>query len=135
MQLTSTGTFSKSGNTMTVTISNPNNYPIMLDNVFVRWNADRGHTSTGPDQDDTLNLESASLGGTVFWTGNIDGASSVSIEPSSIATIPASAVNLTVNFNFHQTYDRWDTPPTEQVTLTFINPTGCQLNILNIVRQ
>ena len=134
MQITSSGTFTKSGNTMTVTITNPNSYPITINNVFVVWNADRGHTSTGQG-DDTLDLQSASLGSTVFWTGNIDGAQSASIVPTSIAAIPASAMNLTVNFNFHQTYDRWDTPPTEQVSLTFNNPTGCQLNILNIVRQ
>lgn len=47
MQITSSGTFTKSGNTMTVTITNPNSYPITINNVFVVWNADRGHTSTG----------------------------------------------------------------------------------------
>jgi hypothetical protein len=134
MQLTSTRVFSKTGNTMTVTITNPNNYPVTISNVFVRWNGDRGHTTTGQG-DDTLDLQSVSLGSTVIWTGLIDGASSVTINPTSIASIPASAVNLTVNFNFHQSYDRWDTPPSEQVTITFDNPTGCPLNVLDIVRN
>lgn len=132
-QITSTGVFTKASNTMTVRITNPNNYPITINNVFVRWNGDRGHSATGQG-DDTLDLQSVSLGSTVIWTGLIDGASSVTINPTSVATIPASAVNLTLNFNFHQSYDRWDTPPTEQVTITFNNPTGCSLNVLNIVR-
>lgn len=134
-QITSTGTFSKAGNTMTVTITNPNNYPVTLNNVFVVWNGDRGHTATGQG-DDTLNLVSASLGGTVFWSdANPLPASSKTIVPQTAATIPASVTNLTLNFNFHQSYDRWDTPPSERVTITFNDPTGCDLNVLDLVRQ
>lgn len=134
LQITSTGEFTKAGNTMTVRITNPNNYPVTINNMFVTWNGDRGHSATGQG-DDTLDLQSVSLGSSVIWTGLIDGASSVTISPTSVATVPASATNLILNFNFHQSYDRWDTPPSEQVTITFNNPTGCTLNVLNLVRD
>jgi hypothetical protein len=127
----SAGAISKSGNTMSLTLTNPNSYPITIDYIFVRWNGDDGHQA---GSDKSLDLTSVSLGSTVIWTGLIDGASSVTIDPTSSATVSGSAVNLSVNFNFHQSYDNWDNPPTEQVTIYFDQPTGCTINPINVSR-
>jgi hypothetical protein len=70
----------------------------------------------------------------VIWTGLIDGASSVTINPTSQASVPGPATNLSLNFNFHQTYDNWDVPPTERVTIFFNQPTGCTINPINVSR-
>lgn len=116
---------------MSLTLTNPNSYPITIDYIFVRWNGDDGHQA---GSDKSLDLTSVSLGSTVIWTGLIDGASSVTIDPTSSATVSGSAVNLSVNFNFHQSYDNWDNPPTEQVTIYFDQPTGCTINPINVSR-
>lgn len=116
---------------MSIRIRNQNNYPVTIANVFLVWNGDAGHTA-GLDQ--TLDLQSASLGSTVFWNGLIDGASSVTIVPLSTASIPANATNLDLNFNFHQSYDNWDSPATERIVITFNQPNGCTLNVLDVSR-
>ncbi|HEY9525595.1 MAG TPA: TadE/TadG family type IV pilus assembly protein, partial [Anaerolineales bacterium] len=57
-------------NTMTLTIANPNAWPISIQDVFIMWDSNRGHLS---GNDKTLILQSASIGGVPFWTGSSAG--------------------------------------------------------------
>jgi TadE-like protein len=105
-------------NTMTMTIQNPNAWPISLQDVFVVWDHDRGH-QTGNDK--TLILQSASIGGVPFWTGPNDGPSTT-LTPTSLLTIPPGS-SITITFTFHQTYDRSD--GSEEVLVNLSTP-GCE---------
>jgi hypothetical protein len=105
-------------NTMTMTISNPNAWPITMQDVFVVWDHDRGHL-TGNDK--SLLLQSASLGGTPFWTGNNDGPSTT-LTPTAPLIIPAGS-SVTIVFTFHQAYDRSD--GSEEININLSTP-GCE---------
>lgn len=108
----------KSGNTMSVTITNQLNADLQIKDVTVQWNHDKGH-QTGSDK--TLRLQSASLGGTTFWTGYNIGPT-LTIVPSTLTYITANGQS-TITFTFHQSYDNWDN--TENVSITLANP-GCE---------
>ena len=105
-------------NTMTMTITNPNAWPLTIQDLFVVWDHDRGH-QTGNDK--TLILQSVSLGGVPFWTGNDDGPS-LTITPAAAPVIPAGS-NVTIVFTFHQEYDRSD--GSEEININLSNP-GCE---------
>lgn len=105
-------------NTMTMTISNPNAWPITLQDVFVVWDHDRGHQQ---GNDKSLTLQSASLGGTPFWTGNNDGPSTT-LTPTAPLTIPPGS-SVTIVFTFHQAYDRSD--GSEEININLSTP-GCE---------
>jgi hypothetical protein len=105
-------------NTMTMTISNPNAWPITIEDVFVVWDHDRGHQQ---GNDKSLLLQSASLGGTPFWTGNDDGPST-SLTPTSPLIIPPGS-SVTLVFTFHQAYDRSD--GSEEININLSTP-GCE---------
>lgn len=123
-----TSVFDRSGNTMTIRLRNQNNYPVTIASVFVMWNGSAGHSGIDP----TLDLVSASVGGIVFWSDPAPlPASSKTIVPQNAAVIPASSNNINLSFNFDQSYDNWGT---ERVTITFNQPTGCALNILDVSR-
>ena len=106
-------------NTMTMTITNPNAWPLTIQDLFVVWDHDRGHLA---GNDKTLLLESVSLGGTPFWTGPIDDGPSLTINPPSSVVIPAGS-SVTIVFTFHQTYDRTD--GSEEININLSNP-GCE---------
>jgi hypothetical protein len=89
-----------------------------MQDVFVVWDHDRGH-QTGNDK--TLQLQSASIGGTPFWTGNSAGPSTT-LTPTAPLTIPAGG-SITIVFTFHQSYDRSD--GSEEVLINLSTP-GCQ---------
>jgi hypothetical protein len=103
--------------TMTMTIINNENFPLMLRDITVTWNDDKGH-ELGTDK--SLILQSASLNGVVFWTGNVDNQSTYTIVASPVIA-PNSQVTLT--FTFHQTYDNFD--GTEAVYINLLTP-GCE---------
>ena len=105
-------------NTMTLTITNPNAWPISIQDVFVVWDHDRGHQS---GNDKTLRLQSASLGGTQFWSGDQTGPSTT-LTPSAPLSIPPGAT-VTLVFTFHQAYDRSD--GSEEILMNLSTP-GCQ---------
>lgn len=105
-------------NTMTMTISNPNAWPITIQDVFVVWDHDRGHQE---GNDKSLILQSASLGGTTFWTGSNDGPSTT-LTPASALTIPPGS-SVTIVFTFHQAYDRSD--GSEEININLSTP-GCE---------
>lgn len=106
-------------NTMTMTITNPNAWPLTVADVFVVWDHDRGH-QTGNDK--SLILQSVSLGGTPFWTGPADDGPSLTINPTSSLVIPAGS-SVTIVFTFHQTYDASD--GSEEININLSNP-GCE---------
>jgi hypothetical protein len=106
-------------NTMSMTISNPNAWPLTVQDLFVVWDHDRGHL-VGNDK--TLLLQSVSLGGTPFWTGPADDGPSLTINPTAPLVIPAGS-SITIVFTFHQTYDRSD--GSEEININLSNP-GCE---------
>jgi hypothetical protein len=112
-------------NTMTLTITNPNAWPLTIGDVFVVWDSDKGH-QTGNDK--TLILQSASMGATQFYTGPDDGPS-LSITPANALVIPPGAT-VTLTFTFHQTYDRSD--GSEELNINLSTP-GCD-NPIHVTR-
>ena len=113
-------------NTMTLTITNPNTWPLTIGDVFVIWDHDKGH-KTGNDK--TLQLLSASLGATPFWTGNLPGPNA-GLTPTTPAVIPPGGT-LTLTFTFHQDYDRSD--GSEEININFSTP-GCQGSPIHVTR-
>jgi len=105
---------------MMMTITNNNNFPLTFQDVTVTWNNDKGHQTTG---DKSLILQSASLGGTVFWTGtNIGPIYTITASPV-IGAGPNTTVTLV--FTFHQSYDNFD--GTENIYINLKTP-GCESN-------
>jgi Flp pilus assembly protein TadG len=111
------GVITLSGNTMTMTITNPNAYAITVKDIFVVWNHDKGHQS---GNDKSLTLLSASLGATSFWTGSSTGPSTTLTPPTPL-TIAGSAVS-TIVFTFQQSYDAFDN--SEEILINLSTP-GC----------
>lgn len=119
--LVSHGTITLSGDTMTMTITNPQPYAITVQDIFVVWNHDKGH-QVGTDKG--LILQSASMSGslTPFWTGNSLGPSDTltSVTP---LTIPGSGTVSTITFTFNQSYDKFDN--SEELLINLSTP-GCE---------
>lgn len=103
---------------MSMTITNPYNFPLILRDVTVTWNDDKGH-QVGADK--TLKLQGASIGGVSFWTGNIGNRSTYTIPTT--AAIPAGPSTTTISFVFHQSYDNVD--GTENILINLLTP-GCE---------
>ena len=103
---------------MSMTISNPYPFPIVMQDVTVTWNDDKGH-NLGNKQ---LNLTDVIVGTTTIWTGNVDKVSTYTIPTS--AVIPPGTTT-TITFVFNQTYDNKD--GTEQIYINLATP-GCQNN-------
>jgi hypothetical protein len=122
------GTITVSGNSMTMTITNSQVYPITIKDVFVVWNNDKGH-QVGNDKG--LTLLNASLttptGTTVFWTGTNTGPSTTLTSPS-LLTIPGNGAVTTITFTFDQTYDKMDR--SEELLINLSTP-GCELTPLH----
>lgn len=110
------GGITRSGNVMTVTINNPYVYTLMLKDITVTWNADKGH-KTGTDK--TLKLQKVTVGATTVWTGNIINQSTYTVITN--ATIPPG--NTTISFYFDQSYDLID--GTEDLLINWLSP-GCE---------
>lgn len=125
--VTSPGSITLTGdNTMTLTISNPNAWPIRIQDLFVVWDHDRGHQQ---GNDKSLILQSASLGGTTFWTGSNDGPSTT-LTPTSALTIPPGS-SVTLVFTFHQEYNRSD--GSEEININLSTP-GCETFPIHVKR-
>jgi hypothetical protein len=111
---------------MTITLTNPNAWPISMQDIFVVWDHDRGH-QTGNDK--TLILLSASMGATQFWAGSDDGPSTTLVPSTPLSIPPGTTVTLT--FTFHQTYDRSD--GSEELNINLSTP-GCENNPIHVTR-
>ena len=103
---------------MTLTIQNPNAWPLTVGDMFVIWNHDKGHLS---GNDKTLRLQTVSWGATEIWTGDDDGPS-LSITPTNALTIPPGGT-ITLTFTFHQTYDK--SVGSEEININLSTP-GCE---------
>jgi hypothetical protein len=113
-----TGGISYSGNTMSVTINNPYAFNLVMKDITVTWNDDKGH-EVGNKK---LNLRGVSVGGVPVWTGDVGNRSSYTILTT--ALVPAQG-NTIVTFTFDQSYDNPDT--TERVYINWTTP-GCTGN-------
>ena len=102
---------------MNVTISNPYSFTLVLKDITVTWNDDKGHLVG----DKKLSLQRVTVGGVTVWTGNTNNQSTI--------TIPTTAImgpgNTTVSFHFDQSYDNPD--GTEYVYINWTTP-GCTGN-------
>ena len=124
---TTPGVFTLPGdNTMTITITNPNAWPIKMQDIFVVWDHDRGH-QTGNDK--TLILQGVSMGATQLWTGSEDGPSTT-IAPATHPTMPPGST-ITLTFTFHQSYERSD--GSEELNINLSTP-GCEQNPIHVTR-
>jgi hypothetical protein len=112
---------SLAGGVMSMTISNPYPFPIVMKDITVTWNDDKGHN----DGNKQLFLTKVLVGSTAIWTGEIDRASTYTIATP--ALLPAST-STTITFVFHQTYDNLD--GTEQIYINLATP-GCENNPIN----
>ena len=106
---------------MSMTISNPYPFPIVMKDITVTWNDDKGH-NLGNKQ---LFLTQVLVGSTAIWTGTIDKASTYTVATP--AVLPAGTTT-TITFVFHQTYDNLD--GTEQIYINLATP-GCENNPIN----
>ena len=109
------GPISMSGNTMSMTITNPHDSVTVLD-VGVVWNSFNGGAGNK-----TLTLQYASLGG-VFWTGNST-VGSLMITPSTTVTIPGNNATSTIVFTFDRTYQISN--DSESIVINLSTP-GCE---------
>jgi hypothetical protein len=118
------GAITLSGDTMTMTITNAQPYPITIKDIFVVWNHDKGH-QVGNDK--SLILQSASVsttsGVTTIWTGTNAGPSTTLTSTSPIV-IQGNGVVTTITFTFNQSYDKPDT--SEEILINLSTP-GCEL--------
>ena len=81
-----------------MSITNNTGVPLLVRDVFVDWYHEKGH-KTGSDK--TLRLQSATLGGVTFFTGNLY-APSTTITPTGLF-IPTGTSS--VIFTFHHSAD------------------------------
>jgi hypothetical protein len=120
--VTAPGGIIRSGNVMSITINNPYVFTLMLNDITVTWNSDKGH-KTGSDK--TLKLQKITVGATIVWTGSTTTESTKTVPTN--ATLPPG--NTTISFYFHQSYDLVD--GTEHVLLNWLTP-GCTANPVNV---
>lgn len=114
---TTHGAITKSGNTMNMTITNPNNFLIIAGSGSVTWYGTKGHQS-GADK--TLNLQSIKIGNTTVWTGDsVDVSDMVWSTP---ASIPPNGT-ITITFTFDKSYDTFN--GLEKILIQLTTP-GCE---------
>jgi hypothetical protein len=111
------GAISLTGGVMSMTISNPYPFSIVMQDVTVTWNDDKGN-NVGNKQ---LYLTQAIVGSTVIWTGQINNAATYTIPTTAI--IPSGTTTIT--FGFQDTYDNRD--GTERIYINLLTP-GCAAN-------
>jgi Flp pilus assembly protein TadG len=111
------GSISIANGVLSMTISNPYPFPLVMKDVSVTWNDDKGHNQGNKK----LSLQQATMNSTTIWTGNIDKESSYTFPTT--ASIPQGP--STITFYFDQTYDNLD--GTEKIVITLTTP-GCQGN-------
>jgi TadE-like protein len=115
------GAITLSGNTMTMSIKNTQSYDVTINDIFVVWNHDKGHT-IGTDK--SLILQSASISGslTPFWTGTSLGPSDTLTSATPLILSGNGAVTI-ITFTFHQSYDKFDN--SEELLINLSTP-GCE---------
>lgn len=112
------GSISIPGNapTMSMTISNPNSYPLTVQDIHVVWNAASG----GSGSETTLTLLTVALGGDLWTVKSTIGT--YTITPTGIVEIPANSTS-TITFTFDQNYTNPD--GSESIVIHLSTP-GCE---------
>ncbi|RPJ26431.1 MAG: hypothetical protein EHM33_11610 [Chloroflexi bacterium] len=103
--------------TMSLTFNNQNPYAVTIQNIYVAWNYDNGHKGSIDD----LNLVSARLNTTTFWTGDVNDEG-FWVPISTPLIIPANTTTNRITFTFNQTYDR---AKGDKIQISFSTP-GCE---------
>ena len=98
-----------------MTITNPNPYPLVVQDIHVVWNA-----TTGAPGDEPLKLQSITLAD-VFWTVN-DSSGNITITPVVTVTIPENATS-SINFTFDKAYQNPN--GSESIVINLSTP-GCE---------
>lgn len=113
------------GNTLTMTITNPYNYPLTTGDGTITWNDDKGHQMGG---DKTLKLMSITAGSTILWNAGptLPGVSTQTFTTPFV--IPPYPGSVTLVFTFHQSYDNLDGTESALINLT---TNGCQGIFIN----
>jgi hypothetical protein len=96
---------------MSLRINNPLGVPVQVQDIFVAWDHDHGHSSPG---DTTLRLVSVAWEDPI-WVGDSGIASSITIVPSPTTYVQPGISTLT--FTFHQAYDSYHGIPTEEIVI------------------
>ncbi|HEY3476317.1 MAG TPA: hypothetical protein VGK56_17015, partial [Anaerolineales bacterium] len=105
--------------TMSMTINNPNSYPLTVKDIRVTWNATTGGPGNTP-----LILQSITLPDQL-WTIK-DATGDFTITPSEPVIMPASATSI-ITFTFDQNYENAN--GNESITVTLSTP-GCENVVL-----
>ena len=115
------GPISLAGGLMSMTISNPYPFPIVMKDVTVTWNHDKGSN----DGNKKLSLTQVAVGPDIIWTGLVDKTNIHTIPTTAIipAAIPPTPSTTTITFYFHQPYDNLDTY--EHIYINLSTP-GCE---------
>jgi len=116
------GALTRSGNTMSMTITNPYSFPLTTGAGTVTWNDDKGH-QTGSDK--SLILQSIVIGTTTVWSGASSNVSTIPFNTPVVipATITPPNTTITITLTFHQSYDTPD--GTEKIYINLTTP-GCE---------
>lgn len=109
------------GNQMSMTVTNPFGFPLVMRDVTVTWNDDKGH-KTGSDK--KLRLRFASVNGATIWSGDIGNQSTYTIT----ATPTFNPGTNTITFTFHQSYDNAEI--TDRILINWLTP-GCESTPVN----
>lgn len=115
------GPITRSGSNMSMTVTNPFAFTLVMKDITVTWNDDKGH-KTGSDK--TLSLRVVWVNGVPIWTGSIAGRSTYTVT----ATPTFAPGTTTVTFTFHQSYDNAE--PTDAILINWLTP-GCEGNSVN----
>ncbi len=119
--ITAPGGITILGNVMSITINNPYAFPLMMNDLTVTWNDDKGHTVGNK----TLKLQKVTIGGVTIWTGNTINQYRLTIP----TTATLASGNTIISFSFDQTYDNRD--GTEDILIHWATP-GCENNPIDV---
>ena len=111
-----TGSILISGNTMSLSITNPHD-TITVGTVQVVWNSVNGGAGNK-----TLTLINARFGNDVFWSGT-NTTGNLTISPSPTATIPGNNQTTSIVFTFDRTYQTRNNA--ESIVINLSTP-GCE---------
>ena len=102
--------------TMSMTINNPNPYPLTVQDIHVVWNS-----LTGGPGGEALKLQSITFAG-VFWTVN-DNSGNITIVPVVTVTIPENNTSSLIIFTFDKTYEN---PSSNESIAIRLSTPGCE---------
>jgi len=111
-----TSLISINGAQMSMTITNPYEFPVTVQDIEMTWNAASGATGNG-----TLTLNSASLG-SIFWVVN-NSSGDFTITPTATLDLPGNNAISTITFTFDDDYQNPN--GSESIVINLSTP-GCE---------